>query len=311
MTVKVFVTYSHRDGRYVDSGEYSLLEYLKGLEREDVEFWSDRSLVTGENWDEKIKARIRDMDIALVLVSQAFLDSAYCVNTEVMGFLERCKGGGMVIFPIILSPCEWERYDWLKSRQFLPTNGETIEEHYTGAGNRKRLYHNIRQDLRKCIDSIRGSRKQAINTRLSKTVNAGQPRMSSSAVRREADRDYPSLISILHDPALSPDQQTELYVSAYLEEEARRKRNRGAEILADDSSSVQEKVSQLTKAYSSAMADEDAELDALGNAESVSPQRFTQRLEIRRKIGDAYLELSREMLRDSNELVKRIWKRDT
>jgi TIR domain-containing protein len=155
--VTIFVSYSHADTRYLEDG--SLLGYLKGLEDEDVVFWSDKNLVVGDNWDELIKARINEANIALVLVSQMFLDSDYCKNVEISGFLRQCRKTGLVVFPIILSACEWQRHEWLKSTQFLPKGGETLEEHYTSPGQQKRLFYEILQDLRDQIDRVRKSRQ--------------------------------------------------------------------------------------------------------------------------------------------------------
>ena len=130
--MKVFVSYSHRDRIYLHPD--SLLGHLRGLEREGVEFWSDERLVIGDEWNEEIRARIKETEIMLCLVSQSFLDSAYCTDIEVSSFLEASRSRGLGVFPIILSACEWERHDWLRSRHFLPTRGETIEEHYNDPG---------------------------------------------------------------------------------------------------------------------------------------------------------------------------------
>ncbi len=148
--VRILVTYSHMDARYVE-GDGSLLAFLRGLERDGAAFWEDRKIETGELWDEEIKARIADSDIALALISQAFLDSEYCTREEIGSFLAQ----EVVIFPVILSPCEWQCHEWLKSRQFAPAAGETIEEHYTADGPRKRLYLKIREELRARIEKIR------------------------------------------------------------------------------------------------------------------------------------------------------------
>jgi hypothetical protein len=40
--IMVFVSYSHQDARYLERD--SLLGYLKGLEKDRVEFWTDRRL---------------------------------------------------------------------------------------------------------------------------------------------------------------------------------------------------------------------------------------------------------------------------
>jgi hypothetical protein len=160
MSVKVFVSYSHKDERYLAPD--SLLGFLKGLERtDDVQFWTDQSLSAGELWDETIKSNLADSDIALVLVSQWFLDSAYCVDTEIAGSLQLCRDRGLVILPVILSPCEWDRHEWLRSRQFLPRGGKTIEEDFLDPGRQKRLFFDVRQDLRKHVARARDTRRSA------------------------------------------------------------------------------------------------------------------------------------------------------
>jgi hypothetical protein len=147
--VRVFVSYSHADDAYLEAG--SLLSYLQGLEEDGVEIWTDRKLRAGELWDDLIKQQIAACDIALVLVSQDFLNSKYCKDIEIRGFL----AGSKVLVPVILSACEWERHDWLKSRQFLPGGQKTVEEHYKDQGDRKRLFHEIRTHLRAQIEKLR------------------------------------------------------------------------------------------------------------------------------------------------------------
>ena len=148
--LKVFVTYSHKDADYLKDD--SLLGFLRGLEKtEDIEFWTDQRIVAGDPWDEVIKENLRNSRIALVLVSEWFLDSDYCQNVEIRALL----AGKAHLIPIILSPCSWRHFDWLSSRQFLPPGDETIEEHYTDAGKRKRLYLQIKDQLRSVVGRVR------------------------------------------------------------------------------------------------------------------------------------------------------------
>ena len=147
--VKVFVSYSHQDAEYLKYD--SLLGFLKGLEKDGVEFWDDRRIRPGELWDEVIKTNLEEARIALVLVSQFFLDSAYCQNVEI----EHCLARKTHLFPIILSPCDWQRHDWLSRRQFLPGSNQTVEEHYTEPGPRKRLFLEIREGLRERVELVR------------------------------------------------------------------------------------------------------------------------------------------------------------
>ena len=147
--INIFVSYSHDDSTYL--GDNSLLGYLKGLENDRIEFRTDRQIRVGELWDEVIKTRIQDSHIALVLVSQSFLDSAYCQDVEIKNFL----AAKSYLFPIILSPCEWQRHEWLRSRQFLPGGKQTIEGNYTNPGQLKQLFLEIRQQLRERADQLR------------------------------------------------------------------------------------------------------------------------------------------------------------
>jgi hypothetical protein len=151
--IKVFVSYSHQDEKFL--GPRSLLGALKGLESEAVEFWTDRAITVGDKWDDEIKRRISTSHIALILVSQSYLDSPYCQNTEIKMFLQEAEKRGLVIFPIMLSRCEWERHEWLSNRQFLPDGGKNIEEHFTPSGKRWSLFYEIRQHLRAQIEGHR------------------------------------------------------------------------------------------------------------------------------------------------------------
>jgi hypothetical protein len=148
-TIHIFVSYSHQDDGYLRDD--SLLGFLRGLEKEGIAFWTDKQIRPGEQWDTVIKDHLQNAGIALVLVSQAFLDSDYCQNVEIERFLAQKTH----LIPIILSPCEWRRHRWLSERQFLPGGNETLEEHYTDTGRRKALFLKIREALRERAELIR------------------------------------------------------------------------------------------------------------------------------------------------------------
>ncbi len=153
-SVRIFICYSHRDSAYLSSD--SLLGFLRGLEaEEDVELWCDQRIETGALWDDVIQRRLIESHIALVLVSQSFLDSAYCTNIEMKTFLARRRDEGMILYPVLLSPCEWERRDWLAATQCLPGGDETVEEHYAEPAKQKRLFLRIRKELREAVSRVR------------------------------------------------------------------------------------------------------------------------------------------------------------
>ncbi len=132
----------------------SLLGYLKGLQNEGVEIWYDNNITAGELWDEKIRSELDKTHIALVLVSQWFLDSPYCNNTEISSFLAGAREKGLIIIPVILSACEWKRHHWLASRQIFPGGNETLAEHYKEEGKRESLFLRIKEAIRTHIAQI-------------------------------------------------------------------------------------------------------------------------------------------------------------
>lgn len=153
---KIFISYSHADSKYIDEQDKSsLLNFLKSLEKENVEFWLDRRIHAGDFWDATIQSNIESADIALVLVSQTFLNSQYCTEVEVKQFLEAQKKRGLRILPLILSACNWEAYEWLRQIQYLPRNGENIESNYNNEGKRKELYLEILHELEHFCHEIR------------------------------------------------------------------------------------------------------------------------------------------------------------
>lgn len=145
--VSIMVSYSHADAAYVEESRGSLLSYLRALERENVTFWWDRRLRAGDMWDSEIEKQLQRANVALVLVSQAFLNSSYCAK-EARAFIEQRRAGGLRIVPVILSACDWLNEPWLAQTHVLPADDRNIEEHYSLPGKRKALYLSILHELR-------------------------------------------------------------------------------------------------------------------------------------------------------------------
>lgn len=122
--------------------------FLRGLENDGARFWWDRSLRAGDVWDDEIRAHLLEADLALVLVSQWLIDSRYVRDVEIRMLLERVGLEGLVIVPIILSACDWQRYGWLSRRQHLPEGDKTLARHYNRPGVRDAMFLKIREAIR-------------------------------------------------------------------------------------------------------------------------------------------------------------------
>jgi hypothetical protein len=147
----VFVSYSHADGKYVKNKAGTLLYYLRGLEHEGVNLWWDEQIPPGAQWDTVVREKLGEAGVVLALVSQAFLDSDYCIKVEIPTFIKDQKEKWLTVIPVILSACEWQRQDWLSGTQSLPRNGKNVETDYNTPGLRKGLYLDIRKSIRSAL----------------------------------------------------------------------------------------------------------------------------------------------------------------
>jgi hypothetical protein len=147
--IHVFVSYSRRDRDYVrEDSDKSVLSYIATLVREGFVFWHDGELYASEIWDDRVKQEMARADIALILVSQPFLNSKYITQTELPALLAARKKVGLSILPLMVSASDWETQAWLAGTQFLPKKGTLIKEYRT-RGKRDELYKEVLQSLRK------------------------------------------------------------------------------------------------------------------------------------------------------------------
>lgn len=121
--LKFFISYSHKDEKFKDE----LLSHLSGLKSKGVlEEWHDGKIIPGQEWDKKIKEKLRRSDVVLLLVSHYFMNSDYINNTELSIINERYENEEVLIVPIIIRPCDLDSLD-IKKFQALPKNAKPLE----------------------------------------------------------------------------------------------------------------------------------------------------------------------------------------
>jgi len=102
--VNIFISYTHQDEEYCRK----LLNHLSALKRQGIiKTWYDREILSGEKWDEKIKKKLINSDIILLLISAKFIGSDYCYKVEVELAMKLHRENKAIIIPIILKPCDW------------------------------------------------------------------------------------------------------------------------------------------------------------------------------------------------------------
>src|ERR1043165_8246378 len=100
----VFISYAHSDNENSDPSKRwldRLLEYL-GAIKNRINFWSDTDIEIGQQWDKSIQRQLRNANVAVLLISPAFLNSKYIRNSELPVLLMNAMNKGTTVLPVIL-----------------------------------------------------------------------------------------------------------------------------------------------------------------------------------------------------------------
>lgn len=142
--VKVFISYAHRDNEFREK----LLEMLKGfMDREVIQVWQDRQIEPGDDWYEDIQSAMKTCQMAILLVSQYFLNSEFIQREEVPVLLQKRKKEGMRVVPIIVRPCLWQDDPVLSTIQVLPKDGKPVIRFPVANGRRDQVWVDIAQSI--------------------------------------------------------------------------------------------------------------------------------------------------------------------
>jgi TIR domain len=144
--IKLFISYSHRD----ESFRELLEEQLYALKRQElVEYWHDRRIAPGEEWEGAINENLETSAIVLLLISSSFIASPYCYDIEMRRALERHERGEARVIPIIVRPADWEWASFGKL-QALPKDAKPI----TRWDNEDEAWLNVEQGIGRVVEEL-------------------------------------------------------------------------------------------------------------------------------------------------------------
>ena len=157
---RVFVSYAREDGRWLERDpRYNLIPFLeKSLKRLNAVFWYDKGLIAGDEFRKRIEAEIDRAQIALLIVSQHFLNSQFIETVEMPRIVNRAKLDQLVIIPVLVEPSDWQDYEFLADRQMIPASRPLIE--YTESeirwsNVRKEILDNVKAQVKRILEAQR------------------------------------------------------------------------------------------------------------------------------------------------------------
>jgi internalin A len=106
MRDQVFISYSHRDNKFLEE----LLEHLTPFSRSgSVRHWSDKQIAVGSKWCDEIRGALHQTSAAVLLVSPSFLASDFVHEHELGPLLKEAEAGGVRILWIPIRASAWEQ----------------------------------------------------------------------------------------------------------------------------------------------------------------------------------------------------------
>lgn len=126
---KVFLSYSHKDAEILNA----LDNRLSRLPDLKLRTFDDRQITPGTRWRNTITREIATARVALLLISQDFLDSNFIQHAELPALLENEERDGLTVLPLFLEPCNLSTLPYLAQLQGIndpgaPLSALSIEE---------------------------------------------------------------------------------------------------------------------------------------------------------------------------------------
>lgn len=145
--VNIFISYAHTDTKWLEK----LQQHLKVLTQihDSVEYWEDTKLRGGDRWQKEITKAIEKANVAILLVSTAFLASDFITSNELPPILKKAKEEGTTILPLIVSPCDFEESE-LSEFQAVNSPDKTLADLAHDDAAIERIY----LEVTKCIKNL-------------------------------------------------------------------------------------------------------------------------------------------------------------
>ena len=106
MNKQIFISYSHEDNRWRERLVKALAPYARN---DEIELFDDSQIQPGADWAQLLDREMARANVAVLLVTSAFLASKFIATVELPRILERAKEGGLTVVWVPISASAWEQ----------------------------------------------------------------------------------------------------------------------------------------------------------------------------------------------------------
>ena len=146
--ISIFISYSHSDALWLERLETHLKVLAKYYD--NVETWVDTKLRGGDKWREEITNAIEKANVAILLVSTAFLASDFITCDELPPILRKAEEDGTRILPLIVSPCEFEESE-IGDFQAVNSPDKTLADLRDDEATIERVFLDLNREIKSLI----------------------------------------------------------------------------------------------------------------------------------------------------------------
>lgn len=124
---RIFISYAHADNESADPDQRwldRLVEMVAPLQMtNEIGLWTDRDIKAGAKWNSQLEEVITTADVAVLLVSPAYLASRFIRESELPTLLYRAQKAhrNVDILPVILRYCLYEESTFTYSANDNPS----------------------------------------------------------------------------------------------------------------------------------------------------------------------------------------------
>lgn len=118
LPIEVFCSYAHEDEIWLQKLE----AHLSPLKQQGLlSLWYDRLITPGTDWAQSIDTHLETASVVVLLLSEHFFASNYCIGIEMKRALERQEEGSAIVIPILITKAGWRDAPFTHL-QALPTD---------------------------------------------------------------------------------------------------------------------------------------------------------------------------------------------